>query len=88
MPVLGIDNPKEGHVARKMPQLDQPRDQEHAGSPENLTSVLGISAKVVELAVILSEDDAFVVDESWLKRESTDPPRPHVVLLALAVNWT
>ena len=67
-----------------MPQLDQPRDQEHAGSPENLTSGLGISAKVVELAVMLGEDDAFVVDDSWPKRESTDSPRPHGALLALA----
>ena len=39
---------------------------------------------VVERAVILSEDDAFVVDESWPKRESTDSARPHEALLALA----
>ena len=31
---------------------------------------------VVERAVILSEGDTFVVDESWLKREPTDSPRP------------
>jgi formate hydrogenlyase transcriptional activator len=31
---------------------------------------------VVERAVILSEADAFVVDESWLERKPTDSPRP------------
>ena len=31
---------------------------------------------VVERAVILSEGDTFAVDESWLKRESTESPRP------------
>ena len=39
---------------------------------------------VVERAVILSEGDTFVVDESWLKRESTDSPRPHEALSGLA----
>ena len=39
---------------------------------------------VVERAVILSEGDTFVVDESWLKRESTDSPRPHEALSVLA----
>jgi DNA-binding NtrC family response regulator len=39
---------------------------------------------VVERAVILSEGDTFVVDESWLKRESTDSPRPHETLSVLA----
>jgi formate hydrogenlyase transcriptional activator len=37
---------------------------------------------VVERAVILSETDTFVVDESWLKRESADPS-PHEGLSAL-----
>jgi formate hydrogenlyase transcriptional activator len=32
---------------------------------------------VVERAVILSEGDTFVMDESWLKREPNDSPRPH-----------
>ena len=31
---------------------------------------------VVEPAVILSETYTFEVDESWLKRESADSPRP------------
>jgi PAS domain S-box-containing protein len=31
---------------------------------------------VVERAVILSEGDTFVVDESWLEREPADSPRP------------
>jgi formate hydrogenlyase transcriptional activator len=39
---------------------------------------------VVERAVILSEGDTFVVDESWLKRESADTTRPHEGLSALA----
>jgi len=39
---------------------------------------------VVERAVILSESDTFVVDESWLRRASADSPRPHEGLLALA----
>ena len=39
---------------------------------------------VVERAVILSEGDTFVLDERWLKRESTDSPRPHEVLSGLA----
>jgi formate hydrogenlyase transcriptional activator len=39
---------------------------------------------VIERAVILSEGDTFVVDESWLKRESTDSPRPHQALSVLA----
>jgi len=39
---------------------------------------------VVERAVILSEGDTFVVDESWLKREPTDSPRPHEALPGLA----
>jgi formate hydrogenlyase transcriptional activator len=30
---------------------------------------------VVERAVILTETDTFVVDESWLKRESAESPR-------------
>jgi len=38
---------------------------------------------VVERAVILSETDTFDVDESWLKRESGDSPRPHEGLSAL-----
>jgi formate hydrogenlyase transcriptional activator len=38
---------------------------------------------VVERAVILSETDTFVVDESWLKRESADSS-PHEGLSALA----
>jgi formate hydrogenlyase transcriptional activator len=38
---------------------------------------------VVERAVILSESDTFVVDESWLKRESADS-LPHEGLSALA----
>jgi formate hydrogenlyase transcriptional activator len=37
----------------------------------------------VERAVILSETDTFEVDESWLKRESADSPRPHEGLSAL-----
>jgi formate hydrogenlyase transcriptional activator len=39
---------------------------------------------VVERAVILSEGDIFVVDESWLKRESTDSARPKEMLSVLA----
>jgi formate hydrogenlyase transcriptional activator len=39
---------------------------------------------VVERAVILSETDTFAVDESWLKRESADSPRPHEGLSTLA----
>jgi formate hydrogenlyase transcriptional activator len=39
---------------------------------------------VVERAVILSEGDSFVVDESWFKRESTDSPRRHEALPVLA----
>jgi formate hydrogenlyase transcriptional activator len=39
---------------------------------------------VVERAVILSEGDTFVVDESWLKREPTDSPRPHEAPSGLA----
>jgi len=39
---------------------------------------------VVERAVILSEGDTFEVDESWLKRESADTPRPGEGLSALA----
>jgi formate hydrogenlyase transcriptional activator len=39
---------------------------------------------VVERAVILSEGDTFVVDKSWLKRESTDSPHPHETLSVLA----
>jgi formate hydrogenlyase transcriptional activator len=38
---------------------------------------------VVERAVILSEGDTFVVDESWLKRHPTEPVRPHEGLSAL-----
>jgi formate hydrogenlyase transcriptional activator len=41
---------------------------------------------VVERAVILSETDAFEVDESWLKRESADSPRSHEGLSALKVR--
>jgi formate hydrogenlyase transcriptional activator len=41
---------------------------------------------VVERAVILSETDAFEVDESWLKRESADSPRSHEGLSALEVR--
>ena len=38
---------------------------------------------VVERAVILSETDTFLVDESWLKRESADsPPREGLTALA------
>jgi formate hydrogenlyase transcriptional activator len=39
---------------------------------------------VVERAVVLSDSDTFVVDESWLKREPSDSPRPHEGLSALA----
>ena len=38
---------------------------------------------VVERAIILSETDTFVVDESWLRRESADSPRPYEGLSAL-----
>jgi formate hydrogenlyase transcriptional activator len=38
---------------------------------------------VVERAVILSEGETFVVDESWLRRESTDSPRPYPTLSVL-----
>jgi formate hydrogenlyase transcriptional activator len=38
---------------------------------------------VVERAVVLSETDTFVVDESWLKRDSADSS-PHKGLSALA----
>jgi len=39
---------------------------------------------VVERAVILSETDTFVVDESWLKRASSESGRPHEGLSELA----
>ena len=39
---------------------------------------------VVERAVILIEGDTFVVDESWLKRQSTDSPRLHEASSVLA----
>ncbi|HMI54337.1 MAG TPA: sigma-54-dependent Fis family transcriptional regulator [Candidatus Saccharimonadales bacterium] len=39
---------------------------------------------VVERAVILSETDTFVVDESWLKREPANSAEPHEGLSALA----
>jgi len=39
---------------------------------------------VVERAVILTETDTFVVDESWLKLESAETPRPPEALSALA----
>ena len=39
---------------------------------------------VIERAVILIEGDTFLVDESWLKRESPDPPRRHQALSGLA----
>src|SRR5262249_22050349 len=39
---------------------------------------------VVERAVILTEADTFVVDESWLTRESPEAPKPHEGLAALA----
>jgi formate hydrogenlyase transcriptional activator len=39
---------------------------------------------VVERAVILSEVGTFVVDESWLRRESANSPRPHEGLSGLA----
>ena len=39
---------------------------------------------VVERAVILCETDTFMVDESWLRRESADSPRPREGLSALA----
>jgi formate hydrogenlyase transcriptional activator len=39
---------------------------------------------VIERAVILSEGDTFVVDESWLKRESTDSPYSHEAPSVLA----
>jgi formate hydrogenlyase transcriptional activator len=38
---------------------------------------------VVERAVILTETDTFVVDESWLKLESAESSRPHGGLAAL-----
>ena len=38
---------------------------------------------VVERAVILSEGETFVVDESWLKHESSEPIRSHEGLSAL-----
>ncbi len=38
---------------------------------------------VVERAVILTEADTFIVDESWLRRESPESPRPHEGLAAL-----
>jgi formate hydrogenlyase transcriptional activator len=39
---------------------------------------------VVERAVVLCETETFVVDESWLKRESTDSPRSREDLSVLA----
>jgi formate hydrogenlyase transcriptional activator len=39
---------------------------------------------IVERAVILNEGDTFIVDERWLKRESTDSPRPHESLSGFA----
>ena len=41
---------------------------------------------VVERAVILSESDIFMVDQSWLKRELSDSPAPHQGLSALAAH--
>src|SRR5215472_16548057 len=42
------------------------------------------SQNVVERAVALCETETFVVDESWLKRESADSPRSNDGLSALA----
>jgi formate hydrogenlyase transcriptional activator len=69
-----------------MCQLDQPCDQEYAGGPKGLPVPSNIRElqNVVERVVILSEGNAFVVDESRLKRESIDSPRRYEVLLALA----
>jgi len=39
---------------------------------------------IVERAVILNESDTFIVDERWLKRESTDSPRPRESLSGFA----
>ena len=39
---------------------------------------------IVERAVILSETDAFFVDESWLKRESAESPQPREGLSTLS----
>lgn len=39
---------------------------------------------VVERAVILSEGDTFIVDESWLKREPSESPQLHYGLSELA----
>jgi len=39
---------------------------------------------VVERAVILTESGTFVVDESWVKLQSAESPRPHEGLSALA----
>ena len=57
--------------------LEQLKDYSWPGNIRELQNV-------VERAVILSEGDTFVVDESWLKLESTDSPRPHQTRSVLA----
>ena len=47
-------------------------------------STEGELQNVIEHALVLSEGDSFVVDESWPKRQSTDSPRPHQAPSVLA----
>ena len=82
--LFNIDKPKEGYVAPKMRQQDQPRDQEYTGGPKRLPGSMRELQNVVERAVIPSENDAFVVDGSRLKGESIDSPGPHHSLSVLA----
>ena len=63
------------HIARQTLELLQTY-----GWPGNIREL----QNVVERAVILTETDTFVVDESWLKREPAESPRPHEGLSALA----
>ncbi len=41
---------------------------------------------IVERAIILADTDTFVVDESWLRRDSIEPPQPQAGLSMLAAR--
>jgi formate hydrogenlyase transcriptional activator len=62
------------HIARHT--LEQLQSYHWPGNIRELQNV-------VERAIVLCENDTFVVDESWLKRDSADSPRSQDVLSAL-----